>query len=254
MTEREGTRPLVDSPSRRDERDPLAALVDAAARRFVAAGRFALHFARGKLRHDPIFFALLRQGLIPDGVRVLDLGCGQGTLFAFLLAARQQHRAGAWPAGWPAPPSRLSLRGIELRAADVRRARLALEGEAEIEQGDLRTVALAPSDLILLLDVLHYLDPDSQDRLLARIADALGSGGMLLLRVGDVTARVAALLTRVVDYLVTAARGRFARQFHRRTVPQWVETLERLGFAVSAEPMSEGTPFANVLLVARRIR
>jgi hypothetical protein len=34
-------------------------------------------------------------------------------------------------------------------------------------------------------------------------------------------------------------------------VAQWRSALEALQFTVQAEPMSHGTPFANVLLVAR---
>ena len=42
------------------------ALIDAASRPYLAAGRYAYYFARSKLRHDPIFFSLLRTGRIPD--------------------------------------------------------------------------------------------------------------------------------------------------------------------------------------------
>jgi hypothetical protein len=36
-----------------------------------------------------------------------------------------------------------------------------------------------------------------------------------------------------------------------RPLNAWTRALESRGFNVSALPMSEGTPFANVLLVAR---
>ena len=75
-------------------------LLDRASAPYRAAGKFAYHFARGKLGGDPMFLALLQRGLIPDRSRILDLGCGQGLLAAWLLAARQLYDAGEWPAEW----------------------------------------------------------------------------------------------------------------------------------------------------------
>jgi SAM-dependent methyltransferase len=187
-------------------------------------------------------------------VRVLDLGCGQGVLLALLVAARDQYRAGRWPAGWPAPPLSLGLKGIDNGATAVRRARRALGSEAEIEADDLRTATLPPSDVVAMLDVVHYLDEAAQERLLTAIADALPPGGLFLIRVGDPTAGAAAALTRLVDQLATLVRAGRLHRFHCRTIPDWTAALERRGFAVRPEPKSEGTPFANVLLVARKER
>ena len=84
-----------------DERALQRALVDAASQRFRADGRFAWHFARGKLGGDPMFLALLRMGALPPQAQdFLDLGCGQAVLAAWLLAARDRFESGAWPAGW----------------------------------------------------------------------------------------------------------------------------------------------------------
>ena len=68
------------------------------ARPYRRAGRFAWHFARGKLRWDPVFRHLLARGLIAPRARVLDIGCGQGLLASLLEAARRtQARRGRWP-------------------------------------------------------------------------------------------------------------------------------------------------------------
>jgi SAM-dependent methyltransferase len=233
--------------------DPAAErLFDAAARRYAPAGRFARHFARGKLRGDPVFAEILRRGLVRDDARLLDLGCGQGCLLALLVSARDQHRTGDWPAGWPPPPAHLVLRGIEFLAKDVARANVALGNEGAVEQGDLRTVPLPPGDVVVLMDVLHYLEPEPQDRLLAGIARALGPSGLFLTRVGDPSAGFAAALTWVIDQVVAVARGQGLHRFHRRTVAEWTAALERHGFAVTAEPMNGGSLFANVLLVGRK--
>lgn len=54
-----------------------------------------------------------------------------------------------------------------------------------------------------------------------------------------------------VDFVVTRARGHRTTQLHCRTLTQWTRALRDLRFQAQAMPMSQGTPFANVLLVAR---
>ena len=217
-----------------------ARLVEAASAPYRAAGRFAWHFARGKLRGDPAFRHFLEARLIPEGARLLDLGCGQGLLRALLDAA------GA--------PRLASYRGIELMARDVERARRALGDACGVARGDVRTAPFGAADVVVLLDVLHYMPRTDQDAVLARVRAALSAGGTLLLRVGDADGGLPFLLGNFVDWTVAFARGHGATRFHCRSVAQWRGALEALGFEVRAEPMSRGTPFANVLLVARALR
>ena len=230
-------------------------LAQAAAAAYRPAGRYAWHFARGKLAGDPAFAGLLQRGLIPTGARILDLGCGRGLLAAWLRAAQALHAAGDWPAGWPAPPGSASVRGIELRARDVNLARAALGHGADpacaFEHGDLRSADFGRADAVVILDVLHYLDLAAQDGVLARVRDALTDGGVLLLRVGDAGAGLRYRLSAWVDRVVARARGQRGMRLHGRPLAAWVGALQALGFAVDAVPMSAGTLFANVLLVAR---
>lgn len=226
-------------------------LLDAASAPYRAAGRFAWHFARGKLSGDPAFLGLLEHGLIGDGERLLDLGCGQGLLASWLRAARRQSEAGDWPAGWPAPPRLARIAGIELMPRDVERARAALGDTAEFAAGDIRDAAFGRADTVVILDVLHYIDPAAQDAVLARVRTALRPGGALLLRVGDAGAGWAFRWSNWVDHAAMFARGHGYVRLYCRPLPAWRASLEALGFRVAAMPMSAGTPFANVLLVAR---
>ena len=70
---------------------PPRELLAAASAYYRPAGAFAWRFARGKLAADPVFPALLAQGLLAGRTRILDLGCGQGLLAAWLLAAHACH-------------------------------------------------------------------------------------------------------------------------------------------------------------------
>jgi len=230
---------------------PSRALIDTASAPYRAAGRFAYHFARGKLRGDPAFAGILELGLLRDRERILDLGCGQGLLAACLLAARACYVANAWPPNWPAAPCPASIRGIELRERDVRRAQRALGEKAEFVVGDIRNAEYGTADAVVILDVLHFMDYRAQERVLERVRAALAAGGVLLLRVGDADGGIRFRISKCVDQIVL-----FAHEFRRprlycRSVHDWQNVLADDGFDSEALPMSAGTPLADVLLVAR---
>ncbi len=227
-------------------------LVEQATDPYRPAGRLPYHFARGKLRQDPVFFALLAQGLLPNEGQLTDLGCGQGSLIAILLAARDVHAAGHWPSDWPAPPSRLQLYGVDQRPAAVRAANRAFGSQARVAVGDIRDAPIPKSDVVAILDVLHYIGADEQRKVIERCHAALRAGGLMLLRVGDASAGWRFAVTSIGDRLVTMLRGTAFPRFHCRPIAEWMALVDAIGFDVTAQPMSEGTPFANVLLVARR--
>jgi SAM-dependent methyltransferase len=218
-------------------------------------GNFAWRFARGKLGVDPAFAGLLQRGLIPSNARVLDIGCGQGLLAALLCSLDNQPATRlAWPAHWAPPPTGVSVRGIELMPQDVARARAALRhlgSCAEIVQGDMCSADFGQADVVVLLDVLHYVSHVAQDDVLRRVKTALIPGGTLLLRVGNASAGLPFRISNWVDMIVTFVRGNRLSRLYCRPLRDWQQALTGLGFEVTTIPMHEGTPFANILLVAR---
>ena len=226
------------------------ALVETASAPYRRAGRFAWHFARGKLHRDPVFSHLIERGLIAPHSRVLDIGCGQGLLASVVRAAAGVASQGHWPSAWAAAPIDVRVAGIEVLPRDVARARAALGDGADIVCADMRTADFTAADIVVLLDVLHYLDIADQDAVLARVRVSLPDGGRLVLRVGDASSRGRFAASRWVDRLVTLARGQGFARPAGRTLAAWQRRLRELGFAVTCEPMRKGTPFANVLIVA----
>ena len=63
-------------------------------------------------------------------------------------------------------------------------------------------------------------------------------------------ARRGFLISQWVDRIVTFVRGHRVMPQFGRPLTDWVARLRSLGFDVESRPMSQGTPFANVLLVA----
>lgn len=229
-------------------------LVDHASARFRAGGRFAYHYARGKLGYDTIFHDILRRGLLSGAPRVLDLGSGQGSLFSWLLAAQQLAAQGRWPADWAPPPAPRALRGIELMDKDVDRAAQAFGAThpvVRIERGDMTRTELGRPDAITILDALHYVDHQRQSELLARIRAALPAGGVFLTRIGDASAGWRYQMGLNIDRVVTFARGHRLSRLYARPLAEWRAELESLGFEVDSRDMSGNKPLANVMLYCR---
>jgi SAM-dependent methyltransferase len=234
----------------------LAPLIDTASAYYRGAGHFAWHWAHGKLG-DPAFAAILAHGLLSGRSRILDLGCGQALLAAWLLAARARHASevpGAWPHGWPSPPTLRHYTGIEINPREVARARHALAlhpgADVQIVHGDIRDVDYGTADAVVILDVLHYLDYAAQERVLHRVRGALGERGLLLLRVADAAGGARFTLSKAVDQTVALMRHRRWVRLECRPLRVWEQLLAGCGFRTHALPMSGGTPFVNFLLRA----
>jgi cyclopropane fatty-acyl-phospholipid synthase-like methyltransferase len=221
---------------------------------YQATGRANFGWARGKLRYDPMFMALLQHRVLPDGATVMDLGCGRGLLAAWCLAAERVAQQGAWAAAF-APPRGLKFRGVELMAREAECGNEALQplygSRVQLTGGDMRSADLSGVDAIAALDVLHYIPTADQDRLLDRIRSALGAGGVFVTRVGDAQAGLRFRVSQCVDRCISFVQGHRLSRMWCRSAVEWTQALQRRGFSVEACPMSAGTPFANVMLVCR---
>jgi uncharacterized protein (DUF2062 family) len=232
---------------RKSADDGFVELVRAAADRYVGTSVTAWEFARGKLRHDPVYRATLTTDLLGSGGTLLDIGCGQGLALALLAEAGRAFDAGRWPAGWGAPPRFDRMVGVETRPRIARLAQAALAGAAEIIEGDARRFAYGGVRAILVFDVLHLLRPAEQDGLLAAMAERLEPGGVVLVREADASAGWRATAVRLGNRLKAIACGSWRQEFHLRTEAEWRECFTRHHFKTDVYPMGTGTPFANVL-------
>ena len=143
------------------------------------------------------------------------------------------------------------MHGIELMPQDVQRARDALGNAASFNAADMRHADFGKADVVVILDVLHYVSINDQDAILRRVRDTLAPQGTLILRVGDAAAGLSFLASVWVDRVVTFVRGHRNGRLWCRPLAAWHSALNDLGFAVETLPMNQGTPFANVLLVAK---
>lgn len=221
---------------------------------YQATGRANLGWARGKLKHDPMFMALLERQVLPYGATVMDLGCGRGLLAAWCLAAERMAQQGKWAATFE-PALELRFRGVELMAREAACGNKALQpldgSRVELTGGDIRTADLSGVDVIAALDVLHYISTADQDQLLDRIRSALRSGGVFVTRIGDAHAGMRFRISQWVDRCISFIQGHRLSRMWCRSAAEWTLALQRRGLTVQTCPMSMGTPFANVMLVCR---
>ena len=241
----------------RRHRDPgFTRLTAAAADRYLGTSLTAWEFARAKLRGDPVYRAVLasrlaarvgragrrrvRAGAAARAPRAGDRGRARRAVAAGRVAgaagrtAAPRHRAAA-----PRRRSGSLRAGRRRRDPDRRRARGAA-ARGHRPGGHLRRAAPGRPHVASVRWSPASPPPCGRARiLLVREADAAAGWRFRLVRLGN---RITAL-----------CRGRWRPTFAFRTAAEWQAELAGLGFDVSVAPMGEGTPFANVLLVARRL-
>lgn len=227
-----------------------SSLIHAAAEPYRAADLYAYWFARIKLRVDPAFTTVLKQGLIHDGANVLDLGCGQGLLASSLLAARKLASQNCWSHDWPAPPAFASMRGIDLIPHDIERAQLALGQHGEFSLGDIAQAEYGEADTVIILDVLHYMDYKAQEQVLQKVRQALPPNGRLILRVGNADGGIWFKASAFYDPMITLLKTGKRSRLYCRSLDNWLALLKDLGFMPQVIPLNGGMKLANTLLLA----
>jgi len=191
-------------------------------------------YVAAKLNTDPL--TRLLAALPGDFGRVLDAAAGRGQFGLFLW---DLGRCGA-------------LAGFDSDGRKVSVAEHAAAGDARYETLDLLAFGEREVDTLLLIDALHYLPLHEQDELLRRAARCVPRG-RLLIRELDAGHAARSMVTRGLEWLAKVSgynRGGAGRYY--RPASELVTQLTRAGLSCEVLGASQGTPFANVLIVATR--
>lgn len=206
--------PLVEDPAR------------GVRRRFRTLEPYPRMFARGKLRFDPMFRDL--PGMLKGGGEVrtiLDIGCGYAVPACWLLERYPSARIAAMD---PDPER-------------VRVARLVLGERGTVSRGwapELPDLEEGPADLVLLLDMLHYLDTETVGVLFRRCRAALGRGGLLVARFVIEPQGSPSWSWRLEEYRIKAGGG---RSWYRRP-EEMAGLLEEAGFEMVVNRVAADNP------------
>lgn len=218
------------------ERDLIQAALDATAARYRACGRHHHGYARCKLRLDPVHRAVMSLAAREPFGDVVDVGCGRGQLGIALLEAGLAR----------------AVVGLDLHAAHLAAAGRAAAGlRFTTSTQDLAEGAGSlAADTILVVDVLYQLDDTAQERLLQAAAQA--ARRRIVLRLHDPARRLRSALTKGAEQVLRALAPRAGRCVNPWPLTRIAAIIEPSGYDITITPCWRGTPFANVLLIARR--
>lgn len=205
-----------------------------ASRRFDTAHPRYKWYARSKYRLDPCYRAIAPY--VAANTLTVDLGTGLGML-PLVLAELGDGRA---------------AHGIEWDKDKVEVAKAAAAGlpNVTLEEGDVRTAAIPACDVLTLVDMLHYYEPEVQRQLLSRCRQALRPSGKLLVREGDAQRRGGARFTRWVENLAVRIGWNRGPQVKFRPKEDLIADLAALGLTVAVDEVAGQLHPGNVLLVA----
>lgn len=210
------------------------------AERYARAPRSARYYVRLKLLLDPLAeqLAAVFRSFLPDASRdlvIVDAGTGRGQYALFL------HELGVVGTSW----------GFDHDAEKVALAQAAAGGlDAHFAAGDLRHAPYPPCDVVLFLDVLHYLSASEQALVLERAALALRDNGHVLVRETDDGAGFGARLALWFERVGRSFGINRGERLELVSTRRLEDNLQRAGFIVLSADRT-GT-LDNVLVVARK--
>lgn len=191
-------------------------------------------YARWKVRSDPAYSAAL-EALRGRDLPLVDLGCGIG-LLAFYL---REH-------GYTAP-----VIGVDFDQRKIDAACLAARKYRGVDfiAGDARD-PLPDGHNVVILDILHYFDPASQQQILTNAARAVPPGGAVILRQPIRDASWRYRLTKRVDALARTLRWMKAESLNYPTREE--VTAPFAGFASEVRPLWGRMPYNTYFFVFTR--
>ncbi len=205
--------------------DSHLTLTDRVLQRYRLTEAYPKMFARFKLKSDPLFNdlqTLLAAGTTPAAITtILDIGCGYGV-------------PGCWALEY-FPGSHIT--GIDPDPERVRIASLAAGKRGTILQAmapDL-PVAENSTDLVLILDMLHYLDDNTTRSLFQNCFTALKSDSILIMRYVIHPVSKPSKSWRLEDYRVKLS-GNHA---HYRSSKEMAVLLTQCGFNIVHNHVSD---------------
>ena len=170
--------------------------------------------------------------LVPKKGFIIDLGCSHG-LLTNLLAFKSKER---------------KVLGLEINNNRIKYANIGIEN-ASFEAGDITKMNIPKADCIIFTHVLHHLKTyEEQEKLLKSCYDKLRVGGYIIISEVNKYPRWKYIISLLSDYILYP----FER-INYRSVENFTSLLEKINFSVEIVPLHEGSMFAHITFVGKKI-
>lgn len=165
--------------------------------------------------------------VLPNEGTIIDLGCGEGVIAAYLAQT----------------PKR-SIIGVDLDKSRIPKSKL---GNLKFTHGDIRKYNLKNAAGIVLSDVLHHIDFQSQDKVLKNIGKNLKPGGILVIKEIDTQDRIRRKLSRFWDFIFYPKE-----KVYFNSAKVLSKKLKRLGFEVQSKKTTKFFPGSTTLFICAK--
>lgn len=175
------------------------------------------------------------QTLLPTELPLIDIGCGVGQLVFYLREC-----------GYVGPIVAVDTEPRKIEAA----AKISREHFSNTvfrvmsaDDPDVLTPSEQGPGHIVMLDVLHYLDPTHQQKVLCAMAEAAAPGGWIILRETPRDMSWRFRISMAEERMIKRIRWIEASPSHYPTAEEIAAPFRERGFACEIRPLWGKTPF-----------
>ena len=197
------------------------------------------HYAKSKLRTDPVYQAAYEVLRNYRDFPLLDIGCGIGLLEFYLRERELNFTMTAFD--YDLEKIKTASRIAEEQYENVRFT----IGHAEVELPEVR-------GNVILLDVLQYFSEEHQQNILRKAADSVAPEAVLVIRNGLEDASLRSGISKLADHFGHLISWVKSSVYQYPTEAFVSDILKSEGLQGQARPLWGNTPFNNYLMVFRR--
>ncbi|MGH7263230.1 MAG: class I SAM-dependent methyltransferase [Candidatus Rokuibacteriota bacterium] len=188
-------------------------------------------------------FLILRQRFLdeigqylPETGTILDIGCGFGLFSLYYAQVLPRARL----RGFDLNPRRVAIAAAAARRLGLENAAYAV-GDAREYRADGSYAAA------YMLDIVHHVQPEAVEPLLAELHKAIAPGGLLVVKDVDTEPAYKRWFTHALDLLMSPGGV-----IHYWPAAELQAVLQRIGFRVHRHLMVDVLPYPHVLYVCRK--